>query len=505
MRSSSVNEISPASSGTAIFQHNPKEDATLRREWEPGCQPDELYDAFLPAWRARLRRLLVRRMRKENTRMADWQKRVRSEARDRYFYWTAVFGTHTFFMMFLPILFFFGHPLEGRGLLHVVGLGIYISSFAKDLVCTPRPYSPPVIRLSMSTHHHEYGFPSSHSTNSVSIALYLGQWIFKLQNRLGWSTVLFGWLILALYMTSVIGGRVYTGMHSIADIVGGSIMGVACWLFWIAVGDRNEAWVNSGSWTVPAIITPLAFTLIHCHPEPFEACPCFEDAIAVLAVMLGSTLGQWFTIAIWPSIKVQNPTAFYSYNLATIIFSIMFRLVFGLGTLFAWRLLAKYTFHYLLPPVFRSCSLLLHTSLSAERFYISSTEHNTESSQLALRAIPSLLDLKTGEDTETPSASSFSSPLLTSRTPSSRNAITISPPSKPQLKEGLILRKKGSREHGTEWRTATTEEEQARMNVSALRYDVEVATKVGVYSGIGFIATVLVPYWFELIENIFLG
>lgn len=124
-------------------------------------------------------------------------------------------------------------------------------------------------------------------------------------------------------------------------------MGVACWLFWIAVGDWNEAWVNSGSWrgrtrrfwsvcnimvnnvTVPAIITPLAFTLIHCHPEPFEACPCFEDAIAVLAVMLGSTLGQWFTIAIWPSIKVQNPTAFYSYNLTTIIFSIMFRLVFG--------------------------------------------------------------------------------------------------------------------------------------------------------------------------------
>lgn len=78
------------------------------------------------------------------------------------------------------------------------------------------------------------GFPSSHSTNSVSIALYLGQWIFKLQNRLGWSTVLFSWLsissnlkiqllyltpelVLALYMTSVIGGRVYTGMHSIGN------------------------------------------------------------------------------------------------------------------------------------------------------------------------------------------------------------------------------------------------------------------------------------------------
>lgn len=76
------------------------------------------------------------------------------------------------------------------------------------------------------------GFPSSHSTNSVSIALYLGQWMFKLQDRLGWPTVLFSWLstssslkiqflyltsqlVLAVYMTSVIGGRVYTGMHSI--------------------------------------------------------------------------------------------------------------------------------------------------------------------------------------------------------------------------------------------------------------------------------------------------
>lgn len=63
-------------------------------------------------------------------------------------------------------------------LLYVTGLGIYISSYAKDLACTPRPYSPPVIRLceyplfapkledvltisfaltAMSTHGQEYG------------------------------------------------------------------------------------------------------------------------------------------------------------------------------------------------------------------------------------------------------------------------------------------------------------------------------------------------------------
>lgn len=100
-------------------------------------------------------------------------------------------------------------------MLHVVGLGIYISSFAKDLVCTPRPYSPPVVRLSecsrqvsrdmpawvcnsdtclgMSTHHHEYGFPSSHSTNSVSIALFLGEWLFEYREKIGVPILLAAW------------------------------------------------------------------------------------------------------------------------------------------------------------------------------------------------------------------------------------------------------------------------------------------------------------------------
>lgn len=75
-----------------------------------------------------------------------------------------------------------------------------MSSFAKDLVCTPRPYSPPVVRLgespdptdeilaestAMSTHAHEYGFPSSHSTNTLTIALFLGQWVWETREAVG--------------------------------------------------------------------------------------------------------------------------------------------------------------------------------------------------------------------------------------------------------------------------------------------------------------------------------
>ena len=39
--------------------------------------------------------------------------------------------------------------LFGR-LCYALAFGVYISSFLKDLVCSPRPYAPPVVRLSKS-------------------------------------------------------------------------------------------------------------------------------------------------------------------------------------------------------------------------------------------------------------------------------------------------------------------------------------------------------------------
>ena len=74
---------------------------------------------------------------------------------------------------------------------YVLACGVYLSSFLKDMVCSPRPYAPPVARLckgqtissyvprlisrlAVGNHHLEYGFPSTHSANCVSMALFLG-------------------------------------------------------------------------------------------------------------------------------------------------------------------------------------------------------------------------------------------------------------------------------------------------------------------------------------------
>lgn len=81
----------PPSDESATFQHTPS--GPLRREWEPGCQPDEVYDKYLPAWRAAPRRWLVKRLRDEKEWFARMQAQVRTPARDTYFYWTAIFGS----------------------------------------------------------------------------------------------------------------------------------------------------------------------------------------------------------------------------------------------------------------------------------------------------------------------------------------------------------------------------------------------------------------------------
>lgn len=80
---------------TAVFQHSPSPGAQLRREWEPGCQPDAVYERELAPWRNALRVWLVRRLEREKVWMAEWQRKVRTEGRDRYFYWTAIFGSES--------------------------------------------------------------------------------------------------------------------------------------------------------------------------------------------------------------------------------------------------------------------------------------------------------------------------------------------------------------------------------------------------------------------------
>jgi len=41
------------------------------------------------------------------------------------------------------------------------------------------------------------------------------------------------------------------------------------------------------------VIIPLTLLIVHRHAEPVDDCPCFEDAIAFVSVIMGTVLGRW--------------------------------------------------------------------------------------------------------------------------------------------------------------------------------------------------------------------
>lgn len=82
---------------------------------DAGLRSLDHYKRKLSPWRYNLRQKLLPLIRWETPYLAWMQHKMRSPALDSYFAITANLGTHTFFMVVLPILFWCGHTSLGRG------------------------------------------------------------------------------------------------------------------------------------------------------------------------------------------------------------------------------------------------------------------------------------------------------------------------------------------------------------------------------------------------------
>lgn len=190
----------------------------------------------------------------------------------------------------------------------------------------------------MGSHHLEYGFPSTHSTNSISIALLLFAYVYDLayppspstSPSISSASFIILSIILSIYAFSIVFGRLYTAMHSFTDCLFGVILGTAIW--WVSTSwngipitlspsgifsyilspfmtSNNTIhlgrglgmethlwnWVATGGREIPLILIPLCLLLVNQHPQPVDDCPCFEDAIAFASVFFGALVGNWVT------------------------------------------------------------------------------------------------------------------------------------------------------------------------------------------------------------------
>ncbi|KKZ67169.1 hypothetical protein EMCG_07150 [[Emmonsia] crescens] len=398
---------------------------------DAGLKGLDHYQQKLPRWRYKIRTAILPLVRWETPYLAWFQERVRTPSLDSWFAITANLGTHTFYMVMLPILFWCGFAEVGRGLVHLLASGVFVSGWIKDTLCLPRPLSPPLHRITMSgSAALEYGFPSTHSTNAISVVVYALHLLNSPDSTVSPVTNIIFQIVLYVFATSIVIGRLYCGMHGFFDVIIGSLLGALLGFIQCSYGGVYDDIMYSGSIKVVFAVIVVVLALVRMHPEPADSCPCFDDSVAFAGVLMGTEFGNWHFAQ--TSFAWQDPypgTVPYDLTKVGWIKTIL-RIILGVVIVFLWREIMKPSLHKMLPPVFRVIERL-GLNLPRRFFTLASQyEH-----------VPGHLK----DDDVIPNVSEIPSILTSIRHPR-RRAISIGPQSEADAYETLAYREKRRRE-----------------------------------------------------------
>lgn len=244
-------------------------------------------------------------------------------------------------------------------MVHILASGVFFSGFLKDMLCLPRPLSPPLQRITMSgSAALEYGFPSTHSTNAVSVAVYALAMLNSPDSTLSPSVNALLQTVTYIYVGSIVLGRLYCGMHGFFDVVVGCLLGALIGMVEYLYGDVFGDFVVSGSATNVLTVVLTILALVRLHPEPADDCPCFDDSVAFAGVTLGIEMSTWHFAR--SSIAWTEPclaTIPYRFESLGIVKTIL-RIALGVLVIFVWRETMKPFLLRILPPIFRGLGKL---------------------------------------------------------------------------------------------------------------------------------------------------
>ncbi|KAK9472329.1 phosphatidic acid phosphatase type 2/haloperoxidase [Dipodascopsis tothii] len=465
--------IEPAA-GTETTAGTTRKPSLKKNVRDAGNRSLNHYKSSMSPWRFRLRQRLLPLVRLETPYLAWIQEHTRCAFLDEYFALTANLGTHTFFVIMLPVPFWFGYVSVGRGLVYTLGYGVYVTGFLKDMLCLPRPMSPPLHRITMSgSAALEYGFPSTHSTNAVSAALVV--YYAALESAGDWPA----WKLLALravcwqYVVSIVLGRLYCGMHGFLDVIAGSFLGWLLWYLRATFGPALDAYIASGRASVLLVMVPIMLALVRVHSEPVDPCPCFEDSVAFAGVVLGVDLGLWHYASSPHSMpNAAVGTIPYASTLGVPV-SVL-RVVLGIVWIFVWRAITKRTLHTYLPPLYRVIDRL---GLSIPRgSFVNASEYTNvpasvpDTTLVEAREIPGIIHTVTRRG----------------------RSDSVGPQSTADMYEAMAQRDRKRRKSLDLNEPGLDDDEDedaifANIKPPRVQYDVEVVTKLIVYAGIGWI------------------
>jgi len=323
----------------------------------------------------------------------------------------------------IPSILYLGGANNDSRMVHILASGVFFTGFLKDFFSLPRPLSPPLHRITMSgSAALEYGFPSTHSANAVSVAVYALFTLHSPDCQLQQSTKLLLEIVSYCYAFSIILGRLYCGMHGFLDVIFGSILGAVISAVECIYGADIDRYLHSSTWVAPAVVALVIIVLIRVHPEPADDCPCFDDSVAFAGVMIGIEIGGW-------SVPVPATVPFDLEHMGWIV--VILRVLVGVLVIFAWREVMKPTLLRLLPHVFRFIEK--YGFILPRKYFMPASEY---------KKIPSHLKV----DNVMPSVSDLPGLLTSIRHPGRGRSVSIGPQSAADAYETLAYREKRRRD-----------------------------------------------------------
>ena len=170
-----------------------------------------------------------------------------------------------------------------------MALCFYVTGFLKNLLCLPRPPSPPVLLLQRCQ---DWSLPSHHAVLNVCIPWFIWFYIAcNLSPSLRARTIVF--IVIATWSFSIMFSRMYLGVHSPADIITGGAIGCVLLVLWFQVHEKVDAYL-SNSPSLPGMVGVVCVVvfLLSIHPDPRPVTIIFAETVCMTGVAMGFVIGQ---------------------------------------------------------------------------------------------------------------------------------------------------------------------------------------------------------------------
>ncbi|XP_041037040.1 sphingosine-1-phosphate phosphatase 2 isoform X4 [Carcharodon carcharias] len=213
---------------------------------------------------------------------------------------------------------------------------MYLGQASKDIIKWPRPLSPPVVKLETRVDA-EYGMPSTHAMAATAISF---TFLIATMYRYKYS-VAFGLLASTVLSALVSLSRLYTGMHTVLDVICGvlitAVLMALTYPFWNILDNFQ---LTSPLTPIVAIVMP--FFMSYTYPALDHYSPTRGDTTIILGVASGCTVGFWMNYQYG---RTYEPTGSLPFEIPSITLEVVSlaiaRFLIGILVLVATRQVVK--------------------------------------------------------------------------------------------------------------------------------------------------------------------